>query len=155
MDIKLLWPGKTKNAAFRDLQAFYLKRITALASCRIVETPEAKGLAERFGAKIKEIEARGLEKHLNNAYIVCLFDGGQEMTSVEFARFLERAAAGSARTVAFVVGGFLGIDPGLMDRADARISLSRMTLSHELCRIVLMEQIYRSISILKGRQYAK
>ena len=77
------------------------------------------------------------------------------MTSAEFARFLERAAAGSARTVAFVVGGFLGIDPGLMGRADARISLSRMTLSHELCRIVLMEQIYRSISILKGRQYAK
>jgi 23S rRNA (pseudouridine1915-N3)-methyltransferase len=68
---------------------------------------------------------------------------------------LDRAAAGSARTVAFVVGGFLGLDPRVLDKAHARVSLSRMTFSHELCRIVLMEQIYRSISILKGRQYAK
>ena len=155
MDIKLLWPGKTKNAAIRDLQEFYLKRIGELASCRIVETAEARGLAERFGPKIKEIEARGLEKHFKDDYIVCLFDGGLEMSSGEFARFLEKASAGSARTVAFVVGGFLGLDPRVMDRAQARISLSRMTFSHELCRVMLMEQIYRSISILKGRQYAK
>jgi 23S rRNA (pseudouridine1915-N3)-methyltransferase len=77
------------------------------------------------------------------------------MSSAEFARFLEKASAGSARTVAFVVGGFLGLAPRVMDRAQARVSLSRMTFSHELCRIMLMEQIYRSISILKGRQYAK
>jgi len=155
LDIKLLWPGKTKNAAFRDLQAFYLKRIQDLTPCRIIETPEAKGFPEKAAGRILEIEAKGLEKHLDNAYIVCLFDGGREMSSVEFARFLEQAAAGSARTVAFVVGGFLGIDPKLMERSHARLSLSRMTLSHELCRVVLMEQIYRSISILKGRQYAK
>jgi len=155
MDIKLLWPGKTKNAALRGLQDSYLKRIREMASCRIVETPEARGLSERFGAKIKEIEGRGLEKHFKDDYIVCLFDGGQEMSSGEFARFLDKASAGSARTVAFVVGGFLGLDSGVMDRAQARISLSRMTLSHELCRVVLMEQIYRAISILKGRQYAK
>jgi 23S rRNA (pseudouridine1915-N3)-methyltransferase len=77
------------------------------------------------------------------------------MSSLEFARFLDRAAAGSSRTIAFVVGGFLGLDPRTLDKAQARVSLSRMTFSHELCRIVLMEQIYRSISILKGRQYAK
>jgi len=155
MDIKLLWPGKTKNAAIRDLQEFYLKRIRDLASCRIIETAEARGLDERFGRKIIEIEAQGLEKHFKDDYIVCLFDGGREMTSGEFARFLDRAAAGSARTVAFVMGGFLGLDSRLLDKAHDRVSLSRMTFSHELCRIVLMEQIYRSISILKGRQYAK
>jgi 23S rRNA (pseudouridine1915-N3)-methyltransferase len=155
MDIKLLWPGKTKSAPLRDLQEFYLKRIREVATCRIVETAEARGLAERFGAKIKDIEARGLEKHFKDDYIVCLFDGGQEMSSGEFARFLEKASAGSARTVAFVVGGFLGLDPRVMERAQARVSLSRMTFSHELCRVMLMEQIYRSISILKGRQYAK
>jgi 23S rRNA (pseudouridine1915-N3)-methyltransferase len=155
MDIKLLWPGKTKSAAIRDLQDFYLKRIRELASCRIVETAEARGLGEKAGRKILEIEAQGLEKHFHNDYIVCLFDGGLEMSSGEFARFLERAAAGSARTVAFVAGGFLGLDPRILEKAQARVSLSRMTFSHELCRIVLMEQIYRSISILKGRPYAK
>ena len=155
MKIRLLWPGKTKNVALRDLEEFYLNRIRGLIPCEAVATPGARGLDDRRAETVREIEARGLEKHIKDDYIVCLFDDGREMSSKEFARFFERRAAESARTVTFVVGGCAGLARRILDRADAQLSLSRMTFSHELCRIVLMEQIYRSISIMKGRPYAK
>jgi len=155
VDIRLVWPGKTKNAALRDLQTLYLAKIGRLNPCEVVETAEARGVAERFEERILEIEARGLEKRFKDDYIVCLFDRGQQMSSVEFARFFEKLSARSVRTVAFVVGGFLGLAPRILDRADLRLSLSRMTFSHETCRVMLMEQIYRSLSMSKGRAYAK
>jgi len=155
MRIKFLWPGRTKNKDLRSLQDFYLKRIGTLVSCQLIETAEARGLDERAGKKIMDFEARGLEKHFKDDYIVCLFDEGQEMSSQELARFFERSASGSTRVMTFVVGGFLGLAKHILDRADLRLRLSRMTFSHELCRIMLMEQIYRAISMMKGRQYAK
>jgi len=155
MKLKILWPGRTRNKDLRGLQDFYLKRIEELIPCRLIETPEARGLAERFSQKILEREARGLEKHFKDDYIVCLFDEGKEMTSRDLARFFERCSTGSVRAVTFVVGGFLGVAGRVLDRADLRLSLSKMTFSHELCRMMLLEQIYRAISIMKGRQYAK
>ena len=77
------------------------------------------------------------------------------MNSDEFSRFLEKIAANSARTITFVVGGFLGLEERSAKKADFLLSLSKMTLSHELSRVMLLEQIYRSLSILKGRKYAK
>jgi len=155
MKLKILWPGRTRNKDLRGLQDFYLKRIEELIPCRLIETPEARGLAERFSQKILEREARGLEKQFKDDYIVCLFDEGKEMTSRDLARFFERCSTGSVRAVTFVVGGFLGVAGRVLDRADLRLSLSKMTFSHELCRMMLLEQIYRAISIMKGRQYAK
>jgi 23S rRNA (pseudouridine1915-N3)-methyltransferase len=155
MNIRLIWPGKTKSAPLRELQEFYLRKIREFVACEIVETPAARGIDERFGQKILEIEARGLEKRLKDDYIVCLFDEGQRMSSREFAKFFERRAADGTRTIAFVAGGFLGLAPRILSRAQTCLSLSRMTLSHELCRAVLMEQIYRSLSLMQGRPYAK
>ena len=155
MKLKILWPGRTRNKDLRGLQDFYLKRIQELSPCQLIETPEARGLAERFGQKILEREAEGLEKHFKDDYIVCLFDEGKEMTSRDLAGFFERWSTGSVRAVTFVVGGFLGLAGRVLDRADLRLSLSKMTFSHELCRMMLLEQIYRAISIMKGRQYAK
>jgi 23S rRNA (pseudouridine1915-N3)-methyltransferase len=155
MKIKILWPGRTKNKDLRGLQDFYLKRIGELVSCQLIETPEARGLEERFDKKILDREARGLEKHFKDDYIVCLFDEGKEMTSRDLARFFERCSTGSVRVVTFIVGGFLGVAKRVLDRADLRLSLSKMTFSHELCRMMLLEQIYRALSMMKGRPYAK
>jgi 23S rRNA (pseudouridine1915-N3)-methyltransferase len=155
MRLKILWPGKTKNRDFRSLQEFYLGRIGQLAACEIVETREAKGLEEKFSQKILELEARGLEKHLEDDYIICLSDQGQEMNSGDFARFMEKAAMKSGRPLTFIVGGFSGLAERILKHADARLSLSKMTFSHELSRVILLEQIYRSLSILKGTHYAK
>ena len=155
MRIKILWPGKTRNTLIRQLQEHYLQRINQLEQCEIIETKEAKGIPEKQEARIKEIESEGLEKHLKNDYIICLFDKGKEMNSQEFARFLERTAESSTRTVTFVVGGFLGLAERMILRANFLLSLSKMTFSHELSRVMLLEQLYRSLSIAKGRQYAK
>jgi len=155
MKLKILWPGRTKSQDLRARQDFYLKRIQAVVACQLIETPEARGLSERLKQKILEREALGLEKHFKDDYIVCLFDEGKEMTSQDLARFFERCSTGSVRAVTFVVGGFLGLARRILDKADLTLSLSRMTFSHELCRIMLLEQIYRAISIMKGRQYAK
>ena len=155
MRVRFLWPGKTKNQAVRALQEDLLRRIGRLAACEVIETREAKGIEEKFSRKILELEAQGLEKHLQDDYIICLFDQGKEMNSMDFARFLENAAMTSGRPLAFVLGGFCGLAERIMNRCQTRLSLSRMTFSHELTRIVLLEQVYRSLSILKGTNYAK
>ena len=155
MRLKFLWPGKTRNRELRSLQDQYLAKISRLEPCEIVETREARGLTERASERILEVEAQGLEKHLANDYIICLFDGGTEMTSAELAAFLEKASRESSRTITFVVGGFLGLAERVLRSASKRLSLSRMTLSHELCRVVLLEQVYRSLTIMKGKHYAK
>lgn len=155
MRLKFLWPGKTKSPELRALQEFYAARIGALAPLDIIETREARGVEEKYPEKIRELEARGLEKHLKGVYIICLLDQGTEMTSREFARFIRGRAEDLGRPLAFVVGGFLGLADGIAERADMRLSLSQLTLPHELCRVVLLEQVYRALTIIQGRQYAK
>jgi len=132
-----------------------LERINRLETCELIQTKEAKGIPEKFADRIQEIEAAGLEDHLKDDYIIGLSDKGKEMNSIEFARFLERIAAPSARVITFVIGGFLGLEERILRRADFLLSLSKMTFSHELSRVMLLEQIYRSLTIMKGRKYAK
>jgi 23S rRNA (pseudouridine1915-N3)-methyltransferase len=153
--LKVLWPGKTRNADVKNLQDYYLRRINQIERCELIETKEVKGLSEKEGERIRELEAQGLEKHFKDDYIICLLDRGKEMNSEEFARFLEKTSQSSARAVTFVVGGFLGLAERVLDRADALLSLSKMTFSHELSRIMVLEQIYRSLTIARGKQYAK
>jgi 23S rRNA (pseudouridine1915-N3)-methyltransferase len=155
MKIKILWPGKTRDKNIKELQDAYLEKINRLERCEIFETKEARGLAERMEKRILAIEANGLEKHMKDDYIICLFDKGQEMDSEEFARFLQEKKAHSSRTITFIAGGFLGLAEGILKKANFLLSLSKMTLSHELTRVVLLEQIYRSLTIMHGRQYAK
>jgi 23S rRNA (pseudouridine1915-N3)-methyltransferase len=152
--LRILWPGKTKKREWRALEEFYLARIRQLVPCELVETKEAKGLKDREVEKIKTIEAKNLEKHLGDDYIIGLFDRGKEMSSGDLARFLGERLS-SPRPTAFIVGGFAGLASDFMDRSDFHLSLSRMTFSHELCRVVLLEQVYRALTILKGKNYAK
>ena len=155
MRLKFLWPGRTKGPELRGLQGFYEARIRSLAAVEIIETREARGLEERHAAKIKDLEARGLEKYFDGAYVICLDEGGKEMTSEELAGLLRRRERASGTPLLFVVGGFLGLAERIVERADLRLSLSRMTFSHELARVVLLEQVYRALTIVGGRHYAK
>jgi len=155
MRLKFLWPGKTKSPELRALQGFYAARIGALAGYEVIETREARGIEEKFAEKVKELEARGIEKHLDGAFVISLEDRGKEMTSDEFARFLRGRERESGRPLVFVVGGFLGLADRISARADMRMSLSRMTFTHELARVLLLEQVYRALAVLGGRQYAK
>lgn len=155
MRLKFLWPGRTKSPELRGLLGFYEARIRPFAACEIVETRQARGIDESQAGRIKDLEAVGFGKHLDGAYSVCLDDRGKEMTSDEFARFLRARERESGRPVVFVVGGFLGLADAVLERADMRLSLSRMTFSHELARVLLLEQVYRALTIIGGRHYAK
>ena len=155
MHLRLLWPGKMQNINLLELQSHYLKKINGMQRCEIVETQVAKGLSEKQAEKIMEVETSGLEKYLKDDYIICLFDKGKEMNSVQFAKFLDRTSLDYPYPITFIVGGFLGLADRILKRANLVMSLSPMTFSHELTRVILLEQIYRAISITKGRQYAK
>lgn len=152
--IRIVWPGKTKNRSLRELEATYLARIRQLEPCDLVEVKDGKGLAERDREKIMELEAKRIETQFAGAYLICLSDKGRELNSEDFARLLERKMS-SSPGVTFVLGGFAGLAERILRRANMLLSLSRMTLSHELARVVLLEQIYRAISIQRGRRYAK
>jgi len=155
MTLRFLWPGRTKNRDLRALEGFYFERIRTLVDCEIVPTKEARGLDEKHAGKIMDIEARGLEKHIKDDYIICLFDKGREMSSREFSKLLESRWSGARQPVTFVAGGFLGLAERILERADFSLALSKMTFSHELSRVVLLEQVYRSLTMIKGRSYAK
>lgn len=155
MQLKILWPGKTQNPSLRDLQQGYLAKIQRLEKCELIETREAKGIPEKNLEKIKNIEASGLEKFIKDDYIICLDEKGTIMDSKKFAKHLKDLSLNYPHAVTFIVGGFLGISERLLKRADLLLSLSKMTFSHELTRVVLLEQVYRSLTMIKGRQYAK
>jgi len=155
MKLKILWPGRTRNSDIKMIQDDLLKKIGRLNRCELIETKEARGLGEKQKNKIMDVEAQGLEKYFGNDYIICLSDKGKEMSSNEFARFLGKMTSHSTRAATFVVGGFLGLDKRIIQRADLLLSLSKMTFSHELIRLILLEQIYRSLTIVKGHHYAK
>ena len=155
MRIKILWPGKTRDPNIRELQDSYLQKINKLERCDLIQTKEARGLAEKMEKKILAVEAIGLEKHMKDDYIICLFDKGEEMDSGEFAHFLQEKGANASHAITFIVGGFLGLADTITRQAHFLLSLSKMTFSHELTRVILLEQIYRSLTIIHRRQYAK
>jgi 23S rRNA (pseudouridine1915-N3)-methyltransferase len=133
--------------------SFYEKRLhpflhLSLASVR--EEKEAAGLAAdavkvREGERLRaQIPAR--------AYVIALTPQGREFTSEEFAAWLSRRELES-RPLAFLIGGHLGLDPGTLAAAQERLALSRLTLTHELSRLVLLEQLYRAMTIKTGHPY--
>ena len=132
-----------------------MQKISRLEKCFICETREARGISEKDSEKIMRIEAEGIERHIRDDYVVCLTDTGKEMKSEALAALMRDLSSGPDRTVSFVVGGFIGMADRLVERADLQMSLSQMTFSHELCRIMILEQVYRALSIIKGRKYAK
>jgi len=154
MRLRFVWPGRTRNREWRLLQEFYLDRIRRIEPCELIETKEARGLKDREVTKIKELEAKGFAKHLRDDYIICLSEKGKAMSSEDFAGLLGRLAD-MPRPVTFIVGGFAGLAPRILGRASLLLSLSRMTFSHELSRVALLEQVYRALTIQKGMHYAK
>ena len=155
MKIKILWPGRTQNEFVRGLEQQYMQKIVRMEKCVIHETKEARGIPEKNANKILDLEATGIEKHIKDDFLICLTDTGKEMNSTMMAGLLKDLAAGPDRSTTFVIGGFLGLAERLVNRADLKLALSMMTFSHELSRVMRLEQLFRALSILKGRKYAK
>ena len=149
MLIRLVWVGRTRDRAAAGWIEEYRKRIGRFCPIEVVEIKDAPGK----GASRALRETRALyEKAAGRSLIVALDEQGREMTSREFARFLDRGLT-SRPVVSFLLGGPEGLGQELLEAAGARVSLSRLTLTHEMARVLLLEQIYRAFSILKGTPY--
>lgn len=132
--------GRIKEKSLRAVADDYLGRIRRYARCDELEVRDDAALA------------RALPQ---DALVVALEVTGDQVSSLELADRVERWTSRGKGAVAFVIGGADGIPPALSKQADARLSLSRLTLPHRLARVVLLEQLYRSLSILRGEPYAR
>jgi len=128
-----------------------LKHYVNFQIVTILDIKNSKNLSE---SQQKEKEAQLLLKNCSNQdFIILLDERGKEYTSVEFSAFLEKQMVSSVTHLVFMIGGPYGFDDTVYQRANAKISLSRMTFSHQMVRLFFVEQIYRAYTIMRGEPY--
>jgi len=149
-----LWIGGTRSPALAGLEAEYAQRIQRFFPLEIDAIPEANKVDPRKRAAQLAREAKWLDRKIETrSYLVVLDEKGKEFTSKGLAGFFEEIMNRGCSAITFVGGGHLGIPTVLLSRCDLALSLTRFTLPHELARVLLLEQIYRSFSIIRGLPY--
>ena len=153
MKITLLTMGKTDVRWVADGLETYASRLTHYVNFSVRELPELKGAASLDRGMVKRREGELLLKAVRPADTVILLDEhGEEFSSLEFAarmgKYMQRG-----KDLVFIIGGAYGFSPEVYERADAKLSLSKMTCSHQLVRTVFAEQLYRAFTILRGEPY--
>ncbi|MDO5417619.1 MAG: 23S rRNA (pseudouridine(1915)-N(3))-methyltransferase RlmH [Lachnospiraceae bacterium] len=159
MKITLVTVGKIKEKYFEDAIAEYGKRLSRYCKLEIIQvvdekTPDGAGAALEEQIKEKEGQ-RILAKIRPDAYVIALAIQGQMLDSEQLADKLEKLGVGGVSQIVFVIGGSLGLSAEVLSRADYKLSFSKMTFPHQLMRVVLLEQIYRSYRIISHEPYHK
>jgi len=157
--IRIITVGKIKESYFRDAVAEYEKRLRPYVKLQIIEVqdePCPQGISDAEARQIKEKEGRRiLEKTDDKDYVITLEIKGKKMSSEVFACMMQDLAVSSHPDIAFVIGGSLGLSDEVMKRSDRGVSFSDMTFPHQLMRVILLEQIYRSYKINRNEPYHK
>lgn len=149
----LILVGKTNDKHFVAGINDYAARISHYMPFEIVTLPELKNTKSLSEEQQKVMEGDMIAKLLQPSDTVVLLDEhGKEMRSVEYAVWLQRTA-NNARRLVFIIGGPYGFSPAIYQRANDKISLSRMTFSHQMVRLIFTEQLYRACTIIKGEPY--
>jgi 23S rRNA (pseudouridine1915-N3)-methyltransferase len=149
--LKLLWVGKTQEPWVRSGIDEYAGRVRRYLPLEILEAREEKGAQ---AVAMRERECERLAKLLpKGARLVVLDERGEGMSSTEFASFLSRSRDQGVSDLVFAIGGAYGFSDGFRSQAFKAISLSRMTLTHQMVRVFLLEQIYRGFTIMNGEPY--
>ncbi len=148
MKLKFIWIGATKSPSYRHLEADYLSRIEKYCSAAILTVREGKKTDPRQTQRQLKLEASRVEKALSGvSVVVCLDEEGRHRSSRELSDWLSGLGGQGNREVGFVVGGHFGLPSAVRSLADETVSLGRMTLPHELARVVLLEQVFRAFCI--------
>lgn len=159
MKIKIVTVGKLKEKYLKDGIAEYSKRISRFATIEIIELADEKTpdrASDSENAKILDVEGnRILSKIGDREFVVVLAIEGKTLSSEEFSKQLEQASINGFSTLTFVIGGSLGLSKEVKKRANLSVSFGRLTLPHQLMRLVLTEQIYRAFTIQQGSPYHK
>jgi 23S rRNA (pseudouridine1915-N3)-methyltransferase len=153
MLLRLVWVGKMKNEHLRALVDDYLGRLRRFVRCEVTELRESAARLPREGIEDEGKRIKGALR--SEAFVVLLDVEGREWSSTALAREIEKWQTAGRREVAFVIGGHNGVSKEIAERADLRWSLSRLTLTHEMARVVLVEQLYRAYTIIHGLPYQK
>jgi len=150
--ITIIAVGKLKERWWRDAAAEYLKRMRPYATVEVVEVPdrdvtadEKRAVAEEGAAILKVLDA--------DSYIVVLDAGGKQLDSVGFSKELAQHGVSGRSHLTFVLGGSAGLAQDVRSRANSTMSLGKMTLPHQLARVVLLEQLYRAFKIMRREPY--
>lgn len=159
MKITIAAVGKIKERYLEEAISEYSKRLGRYCRLEVVQVADEKtpdGAGKQLEEQIKEKEGkRLLAKIRPDAYVIALAVQGQMLDSVELARKLEGLGVGGVSHVVFVIGGSLGLSEEVLARADDQLSFSKMTFPHQLMRVILLEQIYRSYRIIGNEPYHK
>ncbi|NTU70527.1 MAG: 23S rRNA (pseudouridine(1915)-N(3))-methyltransferase RlmH [Coriobacteriia bacterium] len=154
MKITLVAVGRLKERFWKDAADEYLKRLTPYASVNVVEIADRDSGRDASRA-LSEEGADILRAIPESAHVIALDVSGASISSEGFSAKLDKLALDGRSSVAFVIGGSVGLDAPVIARADERLSLGAMTLPHNLARIVLLEQIYRAFRISRNEPYHK
>ena len=153
MKITLLVVGKTNDERLRSLIADYQQRLSHYVPFEFVVLPDIKNAKSLTEEQLKVAEGEAILARLTPAMDVLLLDEhGREYRSIEYADFLQRKM-GAGRDLTLIIGGAYGFSPAVYERANGKISLSQMTFSHQMIRLMAIEQIYRAMTILRGEPY--
>ena len=157
MKITVITVGKIKEKYLEDAIAEYSKRLSRYCKLEIIQVADEKTpdrASEVVETQIKDKEGERLLSHIKDtAYVVALAIEGKMISSEELAELIDGLGVRGESHIQFVIGGSLGLSKKVLERADYKLSFSRMTFPHQLMRVILLEQIYRSYRIVNGEPY--
>lgn len=152
-NIHVIAVGKLKEAYAKEIQFEYLKRLKPYAKVTLTELTEEPFRDQSDHVKVKQKEAEKIITLLSDTdLVIALHETGKEYTSIELAKFLKNKSEQGQRLV-LIIGGPLGLDESILKKADYQLSLSKLTLTHQMVRPLLFEQLYRAATINSGKQY--
>ncbi|MBQ8061643.1 MAG: 23S rRNA (pseudouridine(1915)-N(3))-methyltransferase RlmH [Bacteroidales bacterium] len=154
MKICLLTVGKTDIGWVREGLETYVSRLSHYVPFSVKEIPELKNASSLSRQQIKDKEGELILGCLSPSDMVILLDEhGKEYSSTEFARQIESWISGGGKNIVFIIGGAYGFSEAVYSRSNSKLSLSRMTFSHQMVRTIFAEQLYRAFTIIKGQPY--
>lgn len=159
MTIRILAVGKIKESFWREAIAEYIKRLSAFTRVEIIEVDDEKAphdFSKKEELLTKEKEGHKLlQKISDKEYVIALTLKEKQLDSLNFSRFLSQCLIDGGSSICFVIGGSLGLSESVLERANKKISLSELTFTHQMTRVILLEQVYRGFKILNNETYHK
>lgn len=153
MKIRLLVVGKTKEKEIQSGINEYLKRLTRYTNFQMEIIPDAKVSKKMSSGEVKNLEGKEILKRLDKDVLILLDEKGKEFTSLGFAKWIENQQMNSTKQLTFLIGGAYGFSEEVYQRATSEIALSKMTFTHQMIRLIFIEQLYRAFTIIKGEKY--
>lgn len=154
MNIDLVVVGKTDSAEVDALVAMYARRINFYAKFSIIYIPDIRNTRKLSQSQQRTVEGEAILRQVGEGdFLVLLDEHGDELRSIEFAAWLQKRMASGLRRLVLVIGGPYGFSDAVYARADGKLSLSRMTFSHQIVRAIFTEQLYRAFTIINNEPY--